>query len=421
MSDDELATSGAEPPMFRWGAVSDVGRVRDVNQDSMLVRDGLFVVADGMGGHRGGEVASAVAVETLREVPDDVTVETLVDHVRSANTAVYERGASDESLTGMGTTLCAVALVRPDPETEGDDPYPDGLDHPPTLGIVNVGDSRVYLFSEGRLAQVTHDHSLVASMVRDGRLTAVEAAAHPQRNVVTRALGIQPDVLVDHWTLPARTGDRYVLASDGLFDEVTELQIAAVLRRLADPEEAASELVRLANENGARDNVTVVVVDVVAGVSGEPVVVPSQPSVAGPADVRADASGDTSGHAGSLLEPPDDLSPRISRSKTAAFVVAVLAVLAIGLFLVGRYARDNYFVTFDTPSGTGSVTDQIVIFQGRPDGVLWFDPTVEERTPLLGLDLNDALVLELEQIPEFDTLEDARRYVVELTTRAGAD
>ena len=156
----------------------------------------------------------------------------------------------------MGTTLCALALVQG-----------DGYE---ALGVVNVGDSRLYILKEGELEQITEDHSLVATLERQGRLTRAEAAVHPQRNIVTRALGIDSKVMVDSWEIAPVSGDRYLLCSDGLFNEIDDNRIAATLRKLADPTEAANELVRLANEAGGRDNITCVVVDVLGDV-GEPV------------------------------------------------------------------------------------------------------------------------------------------------------
>ena len=234
------------------GAATDVGRVRSTNQDSFFVSSALYAVADGMGGHRAGEVAAELATESLRrEFGDghpDLTTDELVRAVQRANTAVVSAAADDPDLSGMGTTLCALALI----ETATDE----------RLAIINVGDSRVYLLKEGDLEQITDDHSLVATLERQGRLTADEAAVHPQRNIITRALGIDTRVMVDSWEVRPVPGDRYLLCSDGLFNEVEESRIAATMRKLASPDEAARELVRLANEGGGRDNITVVVVDV---------------------------------------------------------------------------------------------------------------------------------------------------------------
>ncbi|HEY8058697.1 MAG TPA: Stp1/IreP family PP2C-type Ser/Thr phosphatase, partial [Acidimicrobiales bacterium] len=222
---------------FRAGSATDVGRVRSNNQDSLLVREGeLFAVADGMGGHQGGEVASALALETLGKAHDDPSTSTLVQAVRSANQAVFEKAGTSPDLKGMGTTLTALADVD---TSEGK-----------RLGIVNVGDSRLYRARGDHLEQLTEDHSLVASLVRQGRITAEEAESHPQRNILTRALGIDEAVAVDSWEVEPVPGDRFLICSDGLFNEVDEGRMIATLRRFDDPADAARELVRLANEGG---------------------------------------------------------------------------------------------------------------------------------------------------------------------------
>ena len=234
---------------FVWGAATDVGRVRHINQDSLVARSGLFAVADGMGGHIAGEIAAEIAVGVLEGHAAIVSTHDLIHAIHEMNAAILARAEAEPALSGMGTTLCALALI-----VNGEQER---------LAVANVGDSRIYVHAGDELQQLTEDHSLVAQLVRDGTLTASQADRHPQRNVLTRALGIDPDVAVDAWEVLPFTGDRFVLCSDGLSNELTDDQIAAVLRRLADPQEAADELVRLANENGGRDNITVVVVDII--------------------------------------------------------------------------------------------------------------------------------------------------------------
>ncbi len=243
-------TARADRTSMRWGGATDVGRVRSNNQDQYLARpdSNLWAVADGMGGHSGGEVASQIACETLGQTYAEHTVEGLIDAVEQANSAVFHAGADDPELTGMGTTVVALAVVEHDDDE--------------VLAIANVGDSRCYRYADNELDQVTTDHSLVADLVREGSLSPEEAAVHPQRNIVTRVLGVYDNVPVDVFAVDPRPGDRYVLCSDGLFNEVPEPGIVSVLRRLADPGDAADELVRLAVDGGGRDNVTVVVVDV---------------------------------------------------------------------------------------------------------------------------------------------------------------
>ncbi|MGH2477127.1 MAG: protein phosphatase 2C domain-containing protein, partial [Candidatus Limnocylindrales bacterium] len=171
-------TAMAGRTALRWGGATHVGRVRSTNDDNYMARDdiGLWAVADGMGGHRGGDVASAIASEAVGRSFAEHTVDGLVEAIEQANQAVYETAAGDPDLTGMGTTMVALAVV----DEDGDE----------VLAIANVGDSRVYRYSVGELEQLTDDHSLVADLVREGSLSPEEAAVHPQRNIVTRALGV---------------------------------------------------------------------------------------------------------------------------------------------------------------------------------------------------------------------------------------
>jgi protein phosphatase len=213
------------------------------------------VLADGMGGHRGGEVASAEAVAGVLGSFDERTRAGLARAVDRANQAVFGRAAGDVDLFGMGTTLCALALAR----SEGGD----------VLAVANVGDSRVYRYGDGRLTQVSDDHSLVADLVRAGDLTEEEAARHPQRNILTRALGIESALSVDTWELPIQADDRYLLCSDGLFNEIDDDRIAALLAGHDNPELTAATLVRAAVEAGGHDNVTALVVDIDAAPSAQ--------------------------------------------------------------------------------------------------------------------------------------------------------
>ncbi|MEQ8717960.1 MAG: Stp1/IreP family PP2C-type Ser/Thr phosphatase [Acidimicrobiales bacterium] len=250
---------------FRWGSGTDVGHVRSVNQDNLVVAAGFFAVADGMGGHRGGEVASLIAVEALVEsLGETRRVDDYVTAVRAANEAILQRASEDPDLYGMGTTLCTLGLVDV-----------DGVEQ---LAVTNVGDSRVYRYVDDHLAQVTLDHSLVEDLLRQGRLSPEEARDHPQRNVLTRALGVSHEVEVDTFLLPVIHGDRFMLCSDGLFNEVSEPDIAATLGTVDDPEVAAQDLIDAANRAGSRDNITVVIVDVDMSGSGDAVVTAGEPT-----------------------------------------------------------------------------------------------------------------------------------------------
>ncbi len=242
--------------VLRSGSATDVGRVRPINQDMPLERPNLYAVADGMGGHVGGEVAARVAVETLEQAFErEPTVDGLREAFSEANAAVWHESQSNADLRGMGTTLTAVALVGGD----------GGHD---TLALANVGDSRAYVYSDGRIFQVTADHSLAEERMRHGEMTEAEAAVHPQRHILTRALGVSSDVQTDMWELQLRTGDRVLLCSDGLSNEVGMDEMASILGAVRDPEEAAGRLVDVANEHGGADNITVIVVDVQVGEDG---------------------------------------------------------------------------------------------------------------------------------------------------------
>ncbi|MBA3764672.1 MAG: Stp1/IreP family PP2C-type Ser/Thr phosphatase [Actinobacteria bacterium] len=224
------------------GAATDLGRVREVNEDSFLVQAPLYAVADGMGGHRGGDVASRLAldtVETLFRQGED----SLADKVREANRAVYERSVDDQRVSGMGTTLTAVVVEQA------------------TAHLAHVGDSRAYLLRAGDLRQVTNDHTLVARLVKAGEITSEEAAVHPNRNVVTRALGTEATVQVDERTISLLDDDRVLLCSDGLTGMVTEDQIQTILEAEPDPQRAADRLVKAANRAGGIDNITVLILD----------------------------------------------------------------------------------------------------------------------------------------------------------------
>src|SRR5437588_933982 len=234
---------------LRAGGATDVGLVRSHNEDRYLADERLFAVADGVGGHKAGEVASQTAVETLQREFTEPTTDGLVDAVKKANRTVWNLAESNRDQRGMGTTLTAIALVD------------DGGEE--RLAVVNVGDSRAYLLQQGELEQLTEDHSLVEQLVREGQLTPEEAQVHPQRSIITRALGLDPDVEVDSWELTPYKGDRLLLCSDGLTNEVSDDEIASTLRTVSDPEEAARQLVQEARDHGGSDNITCVVVDVV--------------------------------------------------------------------------------------------------------------------------------------------------------------
>ena len=346
---------------LQWGSATDVGKVRTSNEDALLAEAGLFAVADGMGGHNAGEVASALAITTLRAaLRNGVTGhDHLRDLIQQANSVIYTASLDDSTQRGMGTTLTVVAVVQ-------------GQDRLVLVG--NVGDSRTYLLRDSTMSRVTQDHSYVQELVNEGVITEDDARTHPRRNIVTRALGIDRNVSVDIAPLEVATGDRLLLCSDGLVDEVDDDEIAAVLRSHDDPARAAERLIASANSGGGRDNTSVVVVDVLADDAIAPV--DNTRPVASPhVDVLAAIQ--------SVLKTPARAarSWRPKRGKTSKRVGigvvlfwAALAGIGLGVVsAVGVYARTGFFLD---ASDDGSVG----IWRGRPGGILWFDPTLSQRT-----------------------------------------
>ncbi len=229
----------------RGAASTDTGRQRSNNEDAVLVRGGLLVVADGMGGHEGGEVASAIAIAALEELGDDPAEDAVVAAMIEANARIRAADATSAAPTGMGTTCTAVLVAD------------DGAH------VAHIGDSRAYLFRDGILTQLTRDHALLAEMVRTGVLSAEQASHDDRRNVILRALGAAERPDIDVATTPLCAGDRILVCSDGLTAPVADADIAAVLAAALDAAATADRLVRLANEAGGPDNVTVIVADIV--------------------------------------------------------------------------------------------------------------------------------------------------------------
>lgn len=238
-------TKSGSSVSLAWGARTDVGLLREHNEDSFLVKPPLFAVCDGMGGHAAGEVASSIAVETISahmpEHADDVLLGTAVE---TANAAVIEGAVQGVGKPGMGCTA-SCALVE-----KG------------KMAIAHVGDSRIYLLHQGMLVRLTHDHSYVEELVDAGEITADEARLHPSRSVITRALGSDPDMYADHFTLDVVADDRIIVCSDGLSSMVEDSKIEAISCSTATPQAAADKLTSAALAAGGHDNVTVVVIDI---------------------------------------------------------------------------------------------------------------------------------------------------------------
>lgn len=228
-----------------WAALSDIGRVRTHNEDSVLAQPPLFVVADGLGGHEAGEVASSIAVETLRDhAPRRPDAPSLARAVKAANRAVLRAAKEGVGKAGMGTTMTA-AIV------EGT-----------RIAIAHVGDSRAYLLHDGTLERLTDDHSMVADMIRRGQLTEEESRVHPNRSVITRALGTDSNMTADSFEIDAAPGDRLLLCSDGLTSMLEDQAIGQILGAYRDPTVVGEALIAEANSAGGHDNISVVIVDI---------------------------------------------------------------------------------------------------------------------------------------------------------------
>jgi serine/threonine protein phosphatase PrpC len=234
----------------RVAAVTDPGRTRRHNEDSYVIEPPLFAIADGMGGAQAGEVASGLATAALKEGQADAAGEQrIADLIQEANRRVYDRSSSDPNTSGMGTTI-TVALVEDDHVAFG-----------------HVGDSRAYLIRDASMEQLTEDHSLVNELLKTGKLSREEAETHPQRSVITRALGTDPDVDVDTFSVRAENGDLFLLCSDGLTDMVSEESILDLVERHRDDIDGALRaLVKEANRGGGQDNITVVAFEIANGV-----------------------------------------------------------------------------------------------------------------------------------------------------------
>ena len=335
-------------------ARTDTGRARSANEDSYWVHSPLFVLADGMGGAQAGEVASQTAVGVFSAeggLPDGPGTyeERLAALVAQANLRVHDQAQSDDQYAGMGTTL-TVAYVGED-----------------DLAIAHVGDSRFYVLRDGELSQLTDDHSLVGELVRRGQISVEEAEDHPQRSIITRALGIEGEVVVDHFSWPVRDGDVFLLCSDGLTGMVPDPLVASIIAAAPSLAVAAQQLVHAANEAGGRDNITVILFRVeevtpgagavlsqhtMAGATApkvEDVRAAAAPTAQGPAAVQVGASTITPRAPRPPSHPRHDGTPRKRRRWVGvAKGFAVLAVLLALVISGGVIASQSvYFVGTD--------------------------------------------------------------------------
>ncbi len=295
------------------GVATDIGRVRERNEDSFLVEPPLFAVADGMGGHRGGAVASELALEKLEELGRTGKV-SLPELVRAANRAVFERSISDRTVAGMGTTLTAATVDQTG------------------IHLAHVGDSRAYLLRAGALRQLTEDHTLVNRMVKAGEITRDEAEVHPHRNVLIRVVGTEADIDVDVEDIPVLDGDRMLICSDGLTNMVTELQIQAILEATPDPQEAADRLIKAANRAGGIDNITVLILDIQEG----------------------DGAAATSTGVARPVHAPATATVKRVAIRAGVVLVAIVAILVVARMFIDR----QWYV--------GESGGRVAVYQGIP-------------------------------------------------------
>ncbi|WP_431957443.1 PP2C family protein-serine/threonine phosphatase [Nocardia lijiangensis] len=343
--------------VLRYAARSDRGLVRGNNEDSVYAGARLLALADGMGGHAAGEVASQLMIAALAHLDDDEPGDDLLGKLdtatRSGNAAIADQVEEEPELDGMGTTLTAILFAGK------------------KLGLVHIGDSRAYLLRGGELAQITRDDTFVQSLVDEGRITPEQAHTHPQRSLIMRALTgneIEPTLIMRE----ARAGDRYLLCSDGLSDVVSDETIANTMRE-GSTDECADRLIELALRSGGPDNVTVVVADVIDLDYGQ-----SHPIVAGAASGQDEDTPPPNTAAGraAAMRPPRAAPPRraaapeppppgkSNRLRWILLAVALVVAVAVGLLVGYKMIRNNYYV--------GADNGQVVIMRGLPGSVLGY-------------------------------------------------
>jgi protein phosphatase len=352
------------------GAATDIGQVREGNEDSYLIVEPLYAVADGMGGHRGGEVASSLALETVQGLFER-REGSLAEQVGQANRVVFDRSQKDRKVSGMGTTLTAAQV--------------DGN----RVHLVHVGDSRAYLLRGGELTRITEDHTLVHRMVMEGEISQEEAETHPQRSILTRALGVDRNIQVDESDLEVAPGDRLLLCTDGLTGMVPEGQIREILVETVDPQEAADKLVGGANRAGGIDNITAMILDFANDGGGPGATressVPRQPATERPIRPAAPPNrSDVTMVGAPIPEPSPESStapssrpaspkdrraperrpepsrpgPRRVGRKAGIWAGVTLAIVAFGVVGLRVYLDTQWFV--------GVSNDRVAIFRGIP-------------------------------------------------------
>jgi serine/threonine protein phosphatase PrpC len=326
---------------WRHAEATDTGLVRQSNQDAVYVDDSLAIVADGMGGHAAGEVASEMTIELLRTgFAENQTVEGLYDAINTANITVLNDARDNPKHFGMGTTVIALGLTVDD----------EGVTSPT---LCHVGDSRAYQLRDGALRQLTDDHSVAEEWVRMGRLTPEEAAVHPRRHQLTRGIGVEETIAVDVMSLHALAGDRLLLCSDGLSNELDSDTLARLSSVPFTLDEAVVQLVEAAKEAGGRDNITAVLVEF------DEVSVTSTP-------IKRTMSSVTPPVARAAAPTQKGRKRHRLTWRTPAALLLFAGVVVGAYFIVHWYAYSTYYLGND--AGT------VAVYQGQPSGVLWFKP-----------------------------------------------
>ena len=395
---------------FRWGACSDVGLVRQVNEDSKLAAPPLFAVADGMGGHASGDVASAIAIEVFES--EVKRSDSISKAVHSANKAIFQRAARDPDLTGMGTTLTAMWADEQSAQ------------------IAHVGDSRAYLLRDGQLTRLTTDHTVVNRLVQQGRIMPEDADRHPQRSYLERALGVDPEVEVDVHVLDMQPGDRVLLCSDGLFGMIDDDLIQTILEDERSPQRAAERLCEEAVHAGGNDNVTAVVVDFPAARSA-PLPHDTGSFAAATTSTRLTDTGPigtapapTRVHTVSPAATPATTSPIKSsttstserprrRGRRLVWVVGALALLGIGAALARLTISGSWYV--------GEDGGRVAVFNGVPGTLAGLElAELDSRTKLRSESLPELYQGRLRDGIRASSRRDARAIVADLEKLAAS-
>ncbi len=367
---------------WRYAAATDTGLVRETNQDAVFVDDSLAIVADGMGGHAAGEVASAMTVEAVCEgFLESPTVEGLHTAIETANESVLREAQENPDHFGMGTTVIAVGLTRDD----------SGVSSPT---LFHVGDSRAYQLRDGALRQLSDDHSVAEEWVRMGRLTPEEALTHPRRHQLTRGVGVEGSIDIDVLSVNAQVGDRLLLCSDGLSNELSDESIARLASSPVPLDDAVSELIEAAKQAGGRDNISVVLLEF------------------DEVDVAAMPIKKTTSSLAPPVAPPVRTAAQSSQRyrrftwRVWAGVAFFLAIVAGSYAVLHWYAYSTYYL--------GNDNSTIAVYQGQPSGVLWFKPLKVVDTQYSSAQLRVADQIDLGATISEPTLEAALQYAANL-------